>query len=126
MALESSLEVVVQLLQLLCIGHFADMLRDSAQSCQTVVLFGQARGPLPPLDAQVLSQRGSLYLTRPTLFHYTATREELLQRANDLFTWMSEGWLHVRVDREYALRDAAAAHRALEGRETTGKVLLLP
>ena len=92
----------------------------------TLVLFGQASGPVPPLDAQVLSQRGSLYLTRPTLFHYTATREELLQRANDLFTWMSEGWLHVRVDREYALRDAAAAHRALEGRETTGKVLLLP
>jgi NADPH:quinone reductase len=90
-----------------------------------LVLFGQASGPVPPLDAQILSQRGSLFLTRPTLHHYTATREELLQRANDLFTWMSEGWLQVRVDREYALRDAASAHRALEGRETTGKLLLL-
>jgi NADPH:quinone reductase len=90
-----------------------------------LVLFGQASGPVPPLDAQILSQRGSLFLTRPTLQHYTATREELLQRATDLFTWMVEGWLTVRVDREYALRDAASAHRALEGRETTGKLLLL-
>jgi NADPH2:quinone reductase len=90
------------------------------------VLFGQASGPVPPFELQVLSQRGSLFLTRPTLGHYTATREELLQRGNDLFTWMTDGWLKVRIDREYALSDAAAAHRALEARETTGKVLLIP
>ena len=91
-----------------------------------LVLFGQSSGPVPPVDPQVLNAKGSLYLTRPTLTHYTASRDELLTRARDLFAWMEAGKLQVRIDRTYPLADAAAAHRALEGRETKGKVLLLP
>ena len=91
-----------------------------------LVLFGQSSGPVPPVDPQVLNAKGSLYLTRPTLTHYTASRDELLTRAQDLFAWMEAGKLQVRIDRTYPLADAAAAHRALEGRETKGKVLLLP
>jgi len=91
-----------------------------------LVLFGQSSGPVPPVDPQVLNAKGSLYLTRPTLTHYTASRDELLSRARDLFAWMEAGKLQVRIDRTYPLADAAAAHRALEGRETKGKVLLLP
>jgi NADPH2:quinone reductase len=91
-----------------------------------MVLYGQASGPVAPLDPQELSARGSLFLTRPTLAHYVLTRTELVARANDVFGWIGDGRLTVRVDREYALADAAQAHRALEGRETTGKVLLIP
>jgi NADPH2:quinone reductase len=91
-----------------------------------LVLFGQSSGPVPPVDPQVLNTKGSLYLTRPTLTHYTASSSELLTRARDLFAWMEAGKLQVRIDRTYPLADAAAAHRALEGRETKGKVLLLP
>jgi NADPH2:quinone reductase len=91
-----------------------------------LVLFGQSSGPVPPVDPQVLNTKGSLYLTRPTLTHYTASSSELLNRARDLFAWMEAGKLQVRIDRTYPLADAAAAHRALEGRETKGKVLLLP
>jgi NADPH2:quinone reductase len=91
-----------------------------------MVLFGQSSGPVPPLDAQVLSQKGSLYLTRPTLAHYTATREELLARAGDVLRWIADGSLRLTIDREYPLAEAAEAHRALEGRETSGKVLLIP
>ena len=91
-----------------------------------LVLFGQSSGQVPPVDPQVLNAKGSLYLTRPTLTHYTASRDELLTRARDLFVWMESGRLQVRIDRTYPLADAAAAHRALEGRETKGKVLLLP
>jgi NADPH:quinone reductase len=91
-----------------------------------LVLFGQSSGPVPPVDPQVLNAKGSLYLTRPTVTHYTATRDELLTRSRDLFVWMESGRLQVRIDRTYPLADAAAAHRALEGRETKGKVLLLP
>jgi NADPH:quinone reductase len=91
-----------------------------------LVLFGQSSGPVPPVDPQVLNAKGSLYLTRPTLTHYTASRDELLTRSRDLFVWMESGRLQVRIDRTYPLADAAAAHRALEGRETKGKVLLLP
>ncbi|HEX8693697.1 MAG TPA: quinone oxidoreductase [Longimicrobium sp.] len=91
-----------------------------------LVLFGQSSGPVPPLDPQVLARRGSLFLTRPVLGHYTASREELLSRASDLLGRVGEGALRVRVDRSYPLAEAAAAHRALEGRETTGKVLLIP
>ena len=89
-----------------------------------MVLFGQSSGPVEPLDPQVLNQKGSLFLTRPTLAHYTASREELLSRANDLFGWFAAGELAVRVGAEYELADAAAAQTALEGRQTTGKVLL--
>jgi NADPH2:quinone reductase len=91
-----------------------------------MVLYGQASGPVSPLDPQELSARGSLFLTRPTLAHYMLTRAELVARANDVFGWIRDGRLTLRIDREYALADAAQAHRALEGRETTGKVLLIP
>lgn len=91
-----------------------------------LVLYGQSSGPVPPLDPQILNTKGSLFLTRPTLGHYAADRAELLQRANDLFTWMETGELDVRIDRTYPLAEAAAAHRALEARETKGKVLLIP
>lgn len=89
-----------------------------------MVLLGQSSGPVPPFDPQILNRKGSLFLTRPTLFNYTATREELLARAGDVLGWVADGSLSVRIDREYPLADAASAHRALEGRETTGKVLL--
>ncbi len=91
-----------------------------------MVLYGQASGPVGSLDPQELSARGSLFLTRPTLAHYILTRAELLARAKDVFAWIRDGKLTLRVEREYPLADAAAAHRALEGRETTGKVLLIP
>jgi len=91
-----------------------------------MVLFGQSSGPVAPIDPQLLSQKGSLFLTRPTMGHYTATRDELLWRARELFEWIADGRLHVRIGAEYALADAAEAHRALEGRRTTGKLLLRP
>jgi NADPH2:quinone reductase len=90
-----------------------------------MVLFGQSSGPVAPLDPQVLNQRGSLFLTRPTLGHYVATRADLEQRVGDLFRWMQEGTLTVRIEREFPLARAADAHRELEGRRTTGKVLLV-
>lgn len=89
-----------------------------------MVLFGQSSGPVPPFDPQLLNRKGSLFLTRPTLGHYVATREELLWRAGELFAWIAAGELSVRVGAEFPLADAAEAHRALEGRRTTGKVLL--
>jgi len=91
-----------------------------------MVLFGQSSGPVPPFNPQVLNQGGSLYLTRPTLAHYVATRSELLSRAGELFELLGSDRLAVRIDRELALKDAAQAHRALESRETMGKVLLIP
>jgi len=91
-----------------------------------LVLFGQSSGPVAPVDPQALNSKGSLFLTRPTLGHYVASREELLSRARDVFGWIESGKLRVRIDRTYPLAEAAAAHRALEGRETKGKVLLIP
>ena len=91
-----------------------------------MVLFGQSSGPVPPFNPQVLNQGGSLYLTRPTLAHYVATRSELLSRAGELFELLGSDRLAVRIDRELALKDAAQAHCALESRETMGKVLLIP
>jgi len=91
-----------------------------------MALFGQASGPVPPLDLQVLNQKGSLFVTRPSLFHYTATREELLQRAGDVLGWIRDGKVRLRIGREYPLAQAVDAHRALASRETTGKVLLIP
>ncbi len=90
----------------------------------TMVLYGGSSGAVQPMDPQLLNQKGSLYLTRPTMGHYTATREELLGRTNDLFAWISQGQLSVRVGAEFPLAEVRAAHRALEGRQTTGKVLL--
>ena len=89
-----------------------------------MVLFGQSSGPVEPIDPQLLNQKGSLFLTRPTLGHYTATRAELLARATDLFTWIAAGELAVRIGAAYELARAAEAQGALEGRRTTGKVLL--
>jgi len=91
----------------------------------TLVTFGQSSGAVPPFDPLRLSQGGSLYLTRPTLGHYVATREELLWRAGEVLGWVGDGTLQVRVDREVPLADAGSAHRALEARETAGKVLLI-
>jgi len=91
-----------------------------------MVLFGQSSGPVPPFDPQVLNRRGSLYLTRPTIAHYTAAPEELTARASELFSWIRDGWLHVHIDRTRRLGDASAAQAALESRQTIGKVLLVP
>lgn len=91
-----------------------------------MVLFGQASGQVDPLNPQVLNQKGSIYLTRPSLGAYIATRDELLWRANDLFTWLAAGQLEVRIDKSFPLAEAAAAHSYLEGRNTKGKVLLIP
>lgn len=91
-----------------------------------LVTFGNASGPPPEISPLILAGKGSLFLTRPTMAHYTATRQELLSRTTDLFDWVSEGRLDVRIGAEFALADAADAHRALEGRSTTGKVLIRP
>jgi NADPH2:quinone reductase len=91
-----------------------------------MVLFGQASGQVDPLNPQVLNQKGSIYLTRPSLGAYISTRDELLWRANDLFTWLAAGKLEVRIDKSFPLAEAAAAHTYLEGRNTKGKVLLIP
>jgi len=90
------------------------------------VLYGQSSGPVPPTDPQALNAKGSLFLTRPTPAHYTADRAELLGRANDLFKWMAAGELKVRIDKTFPLAQAAEAHRYLEGRQSKGKVVLLP
>jgi NADPH2:quinone reductase len=91
-----------------------------------MVLYGQSSGPVPPCDPQLLSQKGSLFLTRPTLAHYIGTRAELLARAGEVLGWVKSGRLKLRIAHEFPLAQAAEAHRALEGRKTTGKVLLIP
>jgi NADPH2:quinone reductase len=92
----------------------------------TLVLYGAASGPVPPVDPQRLNRAGSVYLTRPTLHHYVATRRELLDRAGAVFAAVTDGSLHVRIGHRYPLDRAADAHTDLEGRRTTGKVLLVP
>src|ERR1044072_8177786 len=91
-----------------------------------LVLFGGSSGAVPPFDLIKLSQKGSLYITRPTLVNYTMTREELEWRANDVLGWIAAGKLKLRIHKAYPLADAAQAHRDLEGRKTTGKLLLIP
>jgi len=91
-----------------------------------MVSFGNASGPVPAFQPLVLSQKGSLFLTRPTLGHYTATREELLWRAGDVLSWVQDGRLKLRIERVYRLEEAAEAHRALESRATSGKLLIVP
>jgi len=91
-----------------------------------LVLFGQSSGPVPPLDPGILAAKGSLYLTRPSLGHYSATREELLLRAGDVLDWVANGRLKLRIEKTLALSDAADAHRELESRRTAGKLLLIP
>ena len=92
----------------------------------TMVLYGQSSGPIGVFDPQILSAKGSVFLTRPSLFHHIATREELLARAGDVLGWIRDGKLRLRTEFEFPLKEAAEAHRALEGRKTTGKVLLIP
>jgi NADPH2:quinone reductase len=91
-----------------------------------MILFGNSSGPVPPVDPMVLASKGSLFLTRPGLNRYTATRDEILARMRDLFDWLRSGALSLRIDRTLPLADAASAHRALEARQTAGKVLLQP
>ena len=91
-----------------------------------LVLFGGSSGAVPPFDLIKLSQKGSLYITRPTLVNYTVTREELEWRANEVLGWIAAGELNVRIHKTYPLAEAAQAHRDLEGRKTTGKLLLIP
>jgi NADPH:quinone reductase len=91
-----------------------------------LVLFGAASGRVPPFDPMRLESGGSLYLTRPSIRHYTATRDELLARAADVFGWIAEGKLDVRIGGRYPLEDARRAHEDLAGRRTTGKLILIP
>ena len=99
---------------------------DSLARRGMLVLFGQSSGPVPPFDPQILNRKGSLFLTRPSLGAYVATREELIARASDVLGWIGTRSLKLRVDRSFPLSQAADAHRALEARETMGKVLLIP
>ena len=91
-----------------------------------MVLYGASSGPVPPFDAAVLNAKGSLFLTRPSLFHYIADRASLEKRAGDVLNWIADGSLKLRMEHTFALSDVAEAHRTLEGRKTTGKVLLIP
>jgi NADPH:quinone reductase len=91
-----------------------------------MVLYGQSSGPVEAFDPQILNQKGSLFLTRPSLGHYVATRAEMLERASAVLGWVTDGSLKVRVGREFPLAAAPEAHRELEGRKTIGKVLLIP
>jgi NADPH2:quinone reductase len=91
-----------------------------------LVLFGASSGPVPPFDPIQLSGKGSLYLTRPTLWHYIATRAELERRAGDVLGWAASGQLKLRTEHTYPLADAAQAQIDLESRKTTGKILLVP
>ncbi|MBA3338159.1 MAG: quinone oxidoreductase [Geodermatophilaceae bacterium] len=92
----------------------------------TMVLFGAASGPVPPVDPQRLNRGGGLYLTRPSIAHYTRDRDELLGRTSEIFGWIADGSLKVEVGHRYPLAEATQAHRDLEGRKTTAKVLLIP
>jgi len=118
-------------------GHGVDVVYDSVgkttfekglnvlRPCGYMVLFGGSSGAVPPFDLIQLSQKGSLYVTRPTLAHYIATREDLERRSGDVFGMIAAGKLKLRIDHTYPLKDAAQAHRDLESRKTTGKLLLL-
>ena len=91
-----------------------------------LALYGQSSGPVEAFDPALLAQKGSLFLTRPSLAQYAATREELLWRAGDVLNWIKSGQLKLRIERTFPLSEAAEAHRQLQGRKTTGKVLLIP
>ena len=88
--------------------------------------YGNASGAVPPISIGILAQKGSLFLTRPTLGNYTATREDLEAAAKDLFSVVKKGAVKIAINQTYALRDAAQAHRDLEGRKTTGSTVLVP
>jgi NADPH2:quinone reductase len=91
-----------------------------------MILYGQSSGPIGPFDPQILNAKGSLFLQRPSLNHHILTRQELLQRAGEVLGWVQKGELKLRVGATFPLAEAAEAHRQLEGRKTTGKVLLIP
>ena len=91
-----------------------------------MVLFGQSSGPVPPVDLNILNAKGSIYVTRPSLGHYAATQEEIDWRAGDVLEWVAEGKLNLRIDHSFPLQEAATAHQALEGRQSKGKILLMP
>jgi NADPH:quinone reductase len=91
-----------------------------------MALFGQSSGPVQPIEPNILNPKGSLFLTRPSLAHYVQTREELLWRAGDVLKWIDEGKLKLKIDKTYPMGDAAEAHRDLEARKTSGKLLLIP
>ena len=91
-----------------------------------MALYGQSSGAIGPFDLGVLNAKGSLFVTRPSLNHHIIARAELLERSNELLGWIRDGKLKLRTEFEFPLKDAADAHRALEGRKTTGKVLLIP
>ncbi len=91
-----------------------------------MILYGQSSGPIGPLDPQILNAKGSLFLQRPSLNHHIITREELLERAGEVLGWIQKGELKLRIGATFPLAEAAEAHRQLEGRKTTGKVLLIP
>ena len=99
---------------------------DCLAPLSTMVTYGNSSGPVEPISPLLLAQKGSLFLTRPTLMAYTARREDLLATAADLFDVLRSGAVKVRIGATFPLRDAAAAHEALEGRRTTGSTLLLP
>ena len=99
---------------------------DSLRPMGMMVSFGNASGPVPPLDLIVLSQKGSLFVTRPTLMNYTAKREDLVALGSELFDVVASGLVKIEVNQTYALKDAAQAHRDLEARKTTGSTILLP
>ncbi len=99
---------------------------DSLRMRGMMVTFGNASGPVPPVDLLQLSQRGSLFITRPTLIHYTAKRDELLELGAELFDVVGSGKVRIEVNQSYALADVATAHRDLEARKTTGSTILLP
>jgi NADPH2:quinone reductase len=91
-----------------------------------IALYGQSSGPIGQIDPQILNTKGSLFLTRPSLNHHIASRDELQSRAGEVLGWIRDGKLRLRMEFEFPLKDAAEAHRALESRKTTGKVLLVP
>jgi NADPH2:quinone reductase len=90
-----------------------------------MALFGQSSGPVPPLDLRALA-KGSFFITRPTLAHYAANRAELLERSGDIFRWIASGSLKLRIDKTFPLAEATEAQKQLEGRKTSGKLLLIP
>ena len=91
-----------------------------------MVLYGQASGPVGPLDPQILNEKGSLFLSRPSLAHYAADQEEIQERADDLFDWITSDAIQVRIDHTFPLSEAVEAHRYIEGRHTKGKLLVIP
>ena len=101
-------------------------IRDSLQPLGKMVSFGQSSGSIPPVDLGIFAQKGSLSFTRPTLFHYASDKERLNMMAQDLFDVVSSGDVQIRIDQEFPLKEARAAHERLEARETTASTILLP